>query len=95
MSIAPVHYLEDKRLSPARQLECDDWSERGRDNLHHALTALDDRSQTIIRSRWLTDKKATLQTLATQFNISLERIRQLEKTAMQKLKALLQEGLPE
>ena len=43
---------------------------------------MDERSQTIIRSRWLTDKKETLQTLAKQFNISLERIRQLEKALL-------------
>ncbi len=89
--VAPAHYLECHSLSPAKQLELDDSSEQGRDNLHAALTMLDKRSQTIIHSRWLTDKKETLQTLAKQFNISLERIRQLEKSAMQKLKNLLQE----
>ncbi len=52
----------------------------------HALASLDERSQRIVRSRWLDDEKATLQDLADEFGVSAERIRQLEKNAMKKLK---------
>ena len=50
------------------------------------MSSLDERSQDIIRSRWLTDDKATLQDLADKYQISAERVRQLEKNALNKLK---------
>jgi len=50
------------------------------------LATLDERSQHIVRSRWLDDKKSTLQELAEVYSVSAERIRQLEKNAMKKLK---------
>ena len=54
---------------------------------------LDERSRDILESRWLTEKKATLQELAGRYNVSAERIRQLEKNALKKLKNyMLQEA---
>jgi len=47
---------------------------------------LDERSYDIVSSRWLSDKKATLHELAERYNVSAERIRQLEQNAMKKLK---------
>ena len=57
--------------------------------LYEGLGQLDERSQDIIRSRWLTDKdnKATLQKLADRYGVSAERIRQLEVNAMNKMRA--------
>lgn len=86
---APAFYLEDKRADPARQLEDSDWTDQGRENLQGALARLDDRSQDILHSRWLVEKKKTLQELADRYLVSPERIRQLEKQAMQKLKEVL------
>jgi RNA polymerase sigma-32 factor len=64
-----------------------DWSEQSNEIMHHALKQLDDRSQDIIRTRWLEDNKLTLQDLADKYQVSAERIRQLEKNAMNKLRA--------
>ncbi|QAX81451.1 RNA polymerase sigma factor RpoH [Candidatus Pseudomonas adelgestsugas] len=83
---SPVNYLEDHRYDPARQLEDADWSDNSNQNLHAALKALDDRSRDILCQRWLAEEKATLHDLAQKYNVSAERIRQLEKSAMNKLK---------
>jgi RNA polymerase sigma-32 factor len=90
---APAKFLEDHRFNPAQQLENADWSEQSSDILYQALDQLDDRSQDIIRTRWLDEKKLTLQELATKYQISAERVRQLEKNAMQKLRVVFEEQI--
>ncbi|MGR5541552.1 sigma-70 family RNA polymerase sigma factor, partial [Vibrio campbellii] len=62
------------------------WESHTNNRLTLALSSLDERSQHIVRSRWLDDQKATLQDLADNYGVSAERIRQLEKNAMKKLK---------
>ncbi|AZS51769.1 RNA polymerase sigma factor RpoH [Entomomonas moraniae] len=83
---SPAAYLEDNRYNPATQLEDADWSDSSTNNLHDALEMLDKRSKDILQQRWLSDNKATLHDLAEKYNVSAERIRQLEKNAMDKLK---------
>ncbi|GGL98069.1 RNA polymerase sigma factor RpoH [Pseudomonas asuensis] len=83
---SPAQYLEDNRYDPARQLEESDWSDNSSANLHEALEGLDERSRDILYQRWLAEDKATLHELAAKYNVSAERIRQLEKNAMNKLK---------
>jgi RNA polymerase sigma-32 factor len=83
---APAAYLSDASADPALQLERDDWQESNTGNLHEALSLLDERSRVIVEARWLTDNKATLHELAARFDVSAERIRQLEKNAIDKLK---------
>jgi RNA polymerase sigma-32 factor len=83
---SPAQYLEDHRYDPARQLEDADWSDSSSANLHQALDGLDERSRDILYQRWLAEEKATLHDLAAKYNVSAERIRQLEKNAMNKLK---------
>ena len=83
---APANYLEDHRYDPAMQLEEADWSDSATSHLHEALERLDERSRDILQQRWLADDKATLHDLAAKYNVSAERIRQLEKNAMNKLK---------
>ena len=83
---SPANYLEDHRYDPARQLEDADWTDNSTSNLHEALEVLDDRSRDILYQRWLAEEKATLHDLAQKYNVSAERIRQLEKSAMNKLK---------
>ena len=87
---SPAHYLEDHRYDPARQLEDSDWSDSSTANLHEALEGLDERSRDILQQRWLAEEKATLHELAAKYNVSAERIRQLEKNAMNKLKGSIQ-----
>ncbi|WP_117236405.1 RNA polymerase sigma factor RpoH [Vibrio maerlii] len=83
---APMLYLEDKASDVAENVEADNWEAHTNNRLGLALASLDERSQRIVRSRWLDDKKATLQDLAEEYGVSAERIRQLEKNAMKKLK---------
>ncbi|MCG3722293.1 RNA polymerase sigma factor RpoH [Vibrio cincinnatiensis] len=83
---APMLYLEDKQSDIAENIEAQNWENHTNQRLSFALASLDERSQHIVRSRWLDDQKATLQELADQYQVSAERIRQLEKNAMKKLK---------
>lgn len=88
--VAPALYLEDHSEDPARKLEHDNWEENSNTQLHAALEDLDERSRDIIQQRWLNeDNKATLHDLADKYGVSAERIRQLEKNAMNKVKATL------
>ncbi len=87
---APVNYLEDKRFDPAMQLEEADWEASSVNNLTLALDQLDDRSRDILQQRWLNEDKATLHELAGQYGVSAERIRQLEKNAMKKVRAMIE-----
>ena len=88
-SRAPIHYLEDKRYDPAMQIEASDFESNNSERLMAALDTLDDRSKAILARRWLSEKKATLHELAAEFGISAERIRQLEKNAMDKVRTVL------
>ncbi|EGU36177.1 RNA polymerase factor sigma-32 [Vibrio ichthyoenteri ATCC 700023] len=83
---APMLYLEDKASDVAENVEAANWEAHTNNRLSLALASLDERSQNIVRSRWLVDNKATLQELAENYGVSAERIRQLEKNAMKKLK---------
>ncbi|MBK1850940.1 MULTISPECIES: RNA polymerase sigma factor RpoH [unclassified Marinobacter] len=89
---APAYYLEDHRSDPAVQLEKADWSEDSNGRLMQALELLDERSQDILRERWLSENKATLHQLADKYGISAERIRQLEKNAMKKIRTQMTEA---
>ncbi|MDR9827363.1 RNA polymerase sigma factor RpoH [Vibrio sp. FNV 38] len=86
VSAAPVLYLQDKSSDLAENVEAENWESHTNSRLSLALSSLDERSQHIVRSRWLDDQKSTLQDLADNYGVSAERIRQLEKNAMKKLK---------
>jgi len=86
---APANYLEDHKADPALVTEDQNWEEDSNSRLYNALTELDDRSKDIIEKRWLSESKATLHDLAAQYGVSAERIRQLEKNAMKKVKTML------
>ncbi|MCL9777334.1 MULTISPECIES: RNA polymerase sigma factor RpoH [Vibrio] len=88
---APSLYLEDRSSDLADNVEAENWENHTNTRLGHALSTLDERSQHIVRSRWLNDNKSTLQDLADNYGVSAERIRQLEKNAMKKLKAAVGE----
>ena len=85
----PASYLHDDRFEPAAELERQDTSEQQHSQLQQALSGLDERSRDIVASRWLTEDKVTLQELAEKYSVSAERIRQLEKNAMKKLKVVM------
>ncbi len=90
MIYAPANYLEDHSMDPALMLEDSDWEADSQRQLTEALDGLDARSRDILASRWLGEKKQTLHELAARYDVSAERIRQLEKNAMKKLKLTLQ-----
>ena len=83
---APAYFLDDASADPAAQLEDSDFEEDSTRRLQLALKELDERSRDILQRRWLTDDKATLHDLADVYGVSAERIRQLEKNAMKKLR---------
>lgn len=82
---APQYYLEDD-TNPADVIEDADWEESNNTALAEAMEELDDRSRDIVQQRWLNEQKATLHELAAEYNISAERVRQIEKNAMDKIK---------
>jgi RNA polymerase sigma-32 factor len=88
---APILYLEDHRYDPARQIEYHDSNDNTQEKLSQALMCLDERSQDIVKKRWLNEPKATLQELAAHYKVSAERIRQLEENAMKKLRSAIEE----
>ena len=86
-SFRPISYLEDKALNPHETLDECQTENNNLESLKNAMSTLDERSASIIRERWLNDNKAkTLNDLANKFNISAERVRQIEKIALEKLK---------
>ena len=83
---APALTLEDHSADPAMQVENANWASDEQQRLLQAMDSLDDRSRDILARRWLAEEKATLHDLADVYGVSAERIRQLEKSAMSKIK---------
>tara|TARA_B100000678_G_C18179077_1_gene490395 strand:+ start:527 stop:1393 length:867 start_codon:yes stop_codon:yes gene_type:complete len=90
---APVHYLDDASQDPATKLEDSDWEQDATRRLQGALAELDERSRDILSQRWLAENKATLHELADVYGVSAERIRQLEKNAMKKIRERLGDSM--
>jgi len=88
---APIHYLsENPDYEPSRILESAEREILQTEGLSNALANLDERSRRIIESRWLQEGPAsTLHELAAEFNVSAERIRQIEQKALGKMQALI------
>ncbi len=84
--VAPAHYLTDSSQDPALLIEKQTSADNSQESLFSALSKLDERSQDILKRRWLAERKETLQVLSAEYGVSAERIRQLEKNAMKKLK---------
>jgi RNA polymerase sigma-32 factor len=89
---APANYLEDHRYDPASLMENGNWEEDSNRRLQEAMSELDERSRNILVQRWLSDSKSTLHDLADEYGVSAERIRQLEKNAMAKIRTSMGEG---
>ncbi len=89
-AFAPIDYLADSRYEPTRVLENKATAHLQGEGLHAALESLDARSRRIVEARWLNeDEPATLHELAAEFDVSAERIRQIEVKALQKMRSLL------
>ncbi|MBS0375827.1 MAG: RNA polymerase sigma factor RpoH [Proteobacteria bacterium] len=86
----PAAYLPAPDADPAVAVERAEWEGDSATRLKHALATLDERSRAIVERRWLAeDGKATLHELAAEYAVSAERIRQIEASALKKLKAAM------
>jgi RNA polymerase sigma-32 factor len=87
---APIAYLADPQDEPSGLVEAAETERLRADGLAAALASLDPRSRRIIEARWLRETDtATLHDLAAEFNVSAERIRQIEAKAMQRMRGLI------
>ena len=87
--MSPSQYLEHKRYDPEIVVASEQAEQVNREELLAALKTLDDRSKDILNRRYLSDEKATLHDLADEYKVSAERIRQIENSALKKLKAFM------
>lgn len=92
---SPAGYLQDLRYDPQTVLARSDTEQQKQQELHKALVQLDDRSRAIVERRWLSEDKPTLHELAAEYGISAERIRQIEKKAMESMRSVLLPALSE
>ena len=89
-AFAPIAYLAAPDAEPTQHLESAEREKLAGEGLTRALETLDPRSRHIVEARWLNeDNPATLHDLAAVYNISAERVRQIEAKALQKLKTAL------
>ena len=86
---APQYFLTDGQMDPGQLVEAEDFAEDSAAKLQMALADLDDRSRDILERRWLLDDKSTLHELAEEYQVSAERIRQLEANALKKMRAAI------
>jgi len=86
---SPAMYLPAADSDPSIAVEEQEWEDTTADRLSEAVETLDARSRDILKSRWMTESKATLHELAARYNVSAERIRQIEANAIKKLRALI------
>ncbi|MCX7034830.1 MAG: RNA polymerase sigma factor RpoH [Arenimonas sp.] len=85
---SPVAYLRDASDDPAMAYERESHEDDQLELLRDGLAELDQRSRDILKRRFLGEPKATLQELADEYGVSAERIRQIEATALKKMRAL-------
>ena len=88
-NFAPAQYLEDKSVDVESAVINADYDSNASARLYSAIKTLDERSQHIIETRWLSDNKMTLQDLASKYQVSAERVRQIEKNAMKKIQSAM------
>ncbi|GGB90099.1 RNA polymerase sigma factor RpoH [Pseudoduganella buxea] len=89
---APIAYLSSDQTEPTKVLEAEQVTRLQSEGLETALAKLDPRSRRIVEARWLANDDgsgATLHTLADEFGVSAERIRQIESAALKKMKGSL------
>ena len=87
--MSPSQYIEDKTYDPEVIVANEQADQVNKNDLVEALKILDDRSKDILQRRYLGDQKATLHDLADEYEVSAERIRQIESSALKKLKSVM------
>ena len=89
---SPIAYLSSDLEEPTKVIEAGEVTRLQSEGLETALSKLDPRSRRIVEARWLANDDgsgATLHTLAEEFGVSAERIRQIESAALKKMKGAL------
>ena len=92
---APIQWLSREEDEPTAILEQKDEERMQREGIRQALLSLDERSRRVIQARWLNEDESgniapiTLQDLAAELGVSAERVRQIEKAALEKMKRAL------
>ena len=89
-AFAPAAYLSSPNSDPAALVEQTDWNDDATSRMAEAMQTLDERSRDILQSRWLTEDKQTLHELAAVYGVSAERIRQIEASAIKKLRTAME-----
>ena len=87
--VSPAGFLPAPNSDPSRLVEKENWLENNIELLSEAMDNLDNRSKEVLKLRWLTEEKVTLKELAKKFNVSLERVRQIEEQAILDLREQL------
>ena len=87
--VSPAGFLPAPNSDPSVLTEQENWLESNIELLSGAMDKLDNRSKEVLKLRWLTEEKVTLKELAKKFNISLERVRQIEEQAILDLREQL------
>jgi RNA polymerase sigma-32 factor len=87
--VSPAGFLPAPNSDPSRLVEKENWLESNIELLSEAMDNLDNRSKEVLKLRWLTEEKVTLKELAKKFNVSLERVRQIEEQAILDLREQL------
>ena len=86
-NFTPSEWLTDNSQNPEVLVAKSQEKKQSHEKLNKGLALLDARSRDILEQRYLIeDGKATLQTLADKYQVSAERIRQIEQQALMKLK---------
>lgn len=91
-SYSPAAYLSQPEADPSRLVEREQFDDNTSERLAQAMTQLDERSQHILRMRWMAAEKTTLHELADHYGVSVERIRQIESNAIKKLRNMIVES---
>ncbi len=86
---SPAAYLPAPDADPAEQVEDAESADDSSERLRGALSRLDARSRDIVQRRWMAEDKATLHELADKYGVSAERIRQIESSALGKLRGMM------
>jgi len=94
INVAPVTYLADNRSRPDLLVEKEQYNTSLQKQIHRLVDDLDERSRDIVYKRWLGEKKQTLKQLAAKYNISIERVRQIEEEAFTQVRAGLKQFRP-
>ena len=87
--VSPAGFLPAPNSDPSKLVEEENWLESNIEMMSTAIEKLDKRSKEILQLRWLSDEKVTLKDLAKKFNVSLERVRQIEEKAILDLREQL------